>query len=350
MAQTSVHFEPVKACSEQHNRREKVLDYVHQEHSHLNERWERATISEMRHAAEERYFATVGQKMQKKATPIREGVVVIKPDTTMSDLRVFADRLQQHFGIRIFQIHMHKDEGHVNKVTGVLKKNLHAHIVADWTDEKTGKSLKLGKEDMAEMQTIAAETLGMERGVQSTKRGLSAIEYKVACREQELVAVGKVIGEVESAVAGMVEMQRELDHQHIPLALTDAAQRRHKMSLLNRLELWAGNSVELRNFTTHDKMLRPVVYVGKNDKKQLRVYTAKPSITEEQQQKNRQEVVSKLNELTEASTKTTAEANGSVAGALGGLLDGLLTTDIGVSSPNNALTKEKKRKKKPLRL
>lgn len=43
MAQTSVNFQSVKAGSEQHNKREKELDYVHKELSHNNEYWESCT-------------------------------------------------------------------------------------------------------------------------------------------------------------------------------------------------------------------------------------------------------------------------------------------------------------------
>lgn len=43
MAQTSANFQSVKAGSEQHNKREKKLDYVHKELSHNNEYWESCT-------------------------------------------------------------------------------------------------------------------------------------------------------------------------------------------------------------------------------------------------------------------------------------------------------------------
>ncbi|MCS2321540.1 hypothetical protein NXY33_22560 [Bacteroides fragilis] len=48
----------------------------------------------------------------------------------------------------------------------------------DWTDGHTGKTVKLNRHDMAEMQTITAECLNMERGVSSDKKHLSAMQYK----------------------------------------------------------------------------------------------------------------------------------------------------------------------------
>ena len=47
--------------------------------------------------------------------------------------------------------------------------NLHAHVVFDWT-QPNGKSVRLSRDDMAELQTIASETLGMERGVSSDRK------------------------------------------------------------------------------------------------------------------------------------------------------------------------------------
>lgn len=71
----------------------------------------------------------------------------------------------------MFQIAIHKDEGYRKGKDG-LKLNLHAHLVADWTDHESGKSLKLNRNDMSEMQTICAEVLGMERGKSSEKQHL----------------------------------------------------------------------------------------------------------------------------------------------------------------------------------
>ena len=76
----------MKPGSEIHNFREKELDYVRPELSHLNESWVGDSISHRLESAKQRYFDTVGQKMQTKAAPIREGVIVIKQETTMQEL------------------------------------------------------------------------------------------------------------------------------------------------------------------------------------------------------------------------------------------------------------------------
>ena len=179
MAKTSIHIRPVKGGSEAHNNRTKKLGYVREDLTPNNEHWSIDTIANRRADIEQRYRASVGQRMQKKATPIREGVVVIRPDTTMQQLQNFCARCREEFGITAFQIHTHRDEGSwLNKEQRVgWKPNSHAHIVFDFTNEQ-GKNCRLGREDMVRMQTILAECLGMERGVSSDVKHLTAQQYK----------------------------------------------------------------------------------------------------------------------------------------------------------------------------
>jgi len=117
-------------------------------------------------------------------SPIREGVLLIKPDTTLEDVRRFGEECQQRWGITPLQIFLHKDEGHwlggepapgdkeSFQIGGRwFKPNYHAHIVFDWMDHNTGKSRKLNDDDMMQMQTLASEILSMERGQSKTETG-----------------------------------------------------------------------------------------------------------------------------------------------------------------------------------
>lgn len=192
MAKTSISVQPIKGGSEMHNKREKDLSYVRPELSHKNESWEADSVSKRTAAVKETYKKNVGQQMQKKATPIREGVVVIGKGTSMGQLQELARKYEERFGIKTFQIHVHRDEGHMKAKD--WKPNLHAHMIFDWTDEK-GKSLKLNRQDMAEMQTITAEVLGMERGKSSDKKHETAQQYKLSAQKQELE---KFIGQLQS--------------------------------------------------------------------------------------------------------------------------------------------------------
>ena len=179
MSKTSIHIEPCNiGSSEQHNQRLKNLDYVRPELSKLNESW--VGVADLP-AHLERLRTLVknktGRAMQKKATPIREGVIVIRQDTTIEQLEGLADAIEQRWGIKTLQIYTHKDEGHTDS-EGAWKPNLHAHIVFDWVNHDTGKSIKLSKQDMAEMQTMVADCLQMVRGESSDIKHLGAIQYK----------------------------------------------------------------------------------------------------------------------------------------------------------------------------
>lgn len=96
-------------------------------------------------------------------SPIREGICPVKPDTTIEDFDEFINWMREK-GVEIIRIDIHHDEGHTDELTKERKYNHHAHVVADWVDHNTGKTAKLNKIDTSEMQTILAQSLGMERG------------------------------------------------------------------------------------------------------------------------------------------------------------------------------------------
>ena len=198
MAATSINIQPIKGGSEAHNYRTKDLAYVRKDLSDKNESYSIDTVENRLATIKRTYRENTGQKMQKKATPIREGVVVIDRSTTMKQLRNFADKCEKRFGIKAFQIHMHKDEGHHKSKE--WKENLHAHIVYDWTNEK-GKSIKLNRQDMAEMQTILAESLKMERGISSDRKHLSAIQFKNEAERQQAQELDKTLKDLKKQVA-----------------------------------------------------------------------------------------------------------------------------------------------------
>ena len=122
-------------------------------------------------------------------SPIREGVLLIRPETTLADVRDFGEECQRCWGITPLQIFLHKDEGHwlggkpdaedkeSFQVGGKwFKPNYHAHIVFDWMNHETGKSRKLNDEDMAAMQTLASDILMMERGQSKNVTGKEHLE------------------------------------------------------------------------------------------------------------------------------------------------------------------------------
>lgn len=213
MAATSINVQPVKGGSELHNTRGKELNYVRPELSSRNESWQIDTIANWLETIKENYKETTGQQMQKKATPIREGVIVIKEDTTMKDLQDFAQKAEERFGIKAIQIHIHKDEGYQNG--SEWKPNLHAHVVFDWT-QANGKTCKLNRQDMAELQTLLSLSLKMERGQSSDAKHLNSIQFKNEREKEKALELSKevkkleTVKEVKSAVSKTVERFKDV--------------------------------------------------------------------------------------------------------------------------------------------
>lgn len=198
MAKTSINIQPVKGGSEQHNHRAKELDYVRPELSIKNESWISESISDRLKFIKKNTKEKTGRSLQSKATPIREGVIVISEETTLKDLHKFAQKAEEKFGIKAIQIYTHKDEGHFkDQEKKEWKPNLHAHIVFDWTNHKTGKSIKLNRQDLAQMQTLLANTLEMDRGISSDKVHVEAQQFK---NEAELRRLAELLLEKEENV------------------------------------------------------------------------------------------------------------------------------------------------------
>jgi len=183
---TSINFKVVKSDSETHNFRKKTFDYIRKDLTPKNEYWMEQKIADRIQKIEAYCKEKSGRKLQKNAMPVREAVVVIKEDTTMLELQNLAKRLEEELNIRVFQIAIHKDEGHTDKDTKEWKPNYHAHLVADWQDLKTGKTLKHQSFHYSKMQDLTAECLDMERGISGSKGRLEAIEFKIQQKEEDL--------------------------------------------------------------------------------------------------------------------------------------------------------------------
>jgi predicted RNase H-like nuclease (RuvC/YqgF family) len=82
-------------------------------------------------------------------------------------------------------------------------------MIFDWTDGHTGKTIKLNKHDMAEMQTITAECLNMERGVSSDRKHLSAMQYK---NKMETEKAGQLQKDIERLNREYSTGTRQVNH------------------------------------------------------------------------------------------------------------------------------------------
>ena len=278
MATTAKASEHIKPCniaqSERHNRRDAdyiaslnpAMLYIRKDLAHQNEVYvapDMVGVSLQQHYEDIRVMVKqkTGRAMQEKdvkftdkkgkqrvrqgCSPIREGVVNIKPDTTMEDLLRYVERVHERWGIRALQIHIHKDEGHYENTEDPAswEPNYHAHIIWDWMDHNTGKSFKLNAEDMSAIQDLVAETLDMQRGQKKSETGIDHLErndfiiQKQESKKKQLQEEAKkaivekeeVEAEVEAAKTEVADLWKEHDY------LTSA--NRSKVERSNRLDL-----------------------------------------------------------------------------------------------------------------
>jgi hypothetical protein len=244
MAQkTSINIKPCNiGSSEAHNRRtaeylaniNKEKFYIRTELMAGNETWVspdfgNTTLTDRYNQIAQMVKEKTGRAMQTKdrervnqktgkvsivrgSTPLKEGVVVIKEDTTMEQLQRFCEVCKERWGITALQIFIHRDEGHYGnpEEAATWKPNLHAHIVWDWMNHDTGKSHKLQDTDMSEMQSVLAECLDMQRGISKAETGkehLDRTDFILAKQKQE---AEQAKAEKEKAVTAKAEAEAEL--------------------------------------------------------------------------------------------------------------------------------------------
>ncbi len=244
MAQkTSINIKPCNiGSSEEHNRRKaEYLARINKERLYIrtglmpqNEAWVAPEFGNT--SLKERYNQIAamvkektGRAMQTKdrervnkktgkvtvvrgSTPLKEGVVVIKEDTTMEQLKHFCKVCKERWGITSLQVFIHRDEGHYSNPEDIAtwKPNLHAHIVWDWMDHETGKSCKLNEKAMCEMQTVLAECLEMQRGTSKKLTGKEHLErndFIIAKQKQE---AKQIKAQKEAALAAKEKAEAEL--------------------------------------------------------------------------------------------------------------------------------------------
>ena len=216
-------------------------------------------------------------------SPIREGVLLIRPDTTLADVKKFGEECQRRWGITPLQIFLHKDEGHW--LSGQpeagdresfqvgekwFKPNYHAHVVFDWMNHDTGKSRKLNEEDMTEMQSLASDILLMERGqsksvtgkehlerndfiIEKQKEEMKRLDATRQYREHQLEMVNQKMQEAENITLSLIKEvhQKERQSENLDRAISEKRSRlnREKGSeLLDAAVGWAtGKSKAMKN-------------------------------------------------------------------------------------------------------
>ena len=270
---SSIHIKPCRiASSEAHNRRtaeymrniRESRIYVVPELSTNNEQWInpdfgtpelRTHYDNIKQMVKEKTGRAMQEKERERkgkngkiikvagCSPIREGVLLIRADTTLADVRKFGEECQRRWGITPLQIFLHKDEGHwLNGQPEAedkesfqvgnrwFKPNYHAHVVFDWMNHETGKSRKLNDEDMAAMQTLASDILLMERGQAKAVTGKEHLErndFIIEKQKAELQRIEETKRHKEQQVSlaeqELKQVKAEIRTDKLKSVATDAA-------------------------------------------------------------------------------------------------------------------------------
>ena len=270
---SSIHIKPCNvASSEAHNRRTaeymrnigKSKIYIVPELTADNEQWInpdfgspelQAHYENIKRMVKEKTGRAMQEKERERkgkngkiikvagCSPIREGVLLIRPDTTLADVRRFGEECQKRWGITPLQIFLHKDEGHwlggqpdpedmesFQVGERWFKPNYHAHIVFDWMNHDTGKSRKLNDEDMTEMQSLASDILLMERGQSKAVTGKEHLERNDFIIEKQKAELQRIEAvkrhkeqQVNLAEQELRQVKSEIRTDKLKSAATDAA-------------------------------------------------------------------------------------------------------------------------------
>lgn len=224
---TSSHTIEAKSGALRHNRREVKLSNVNPHLSHLNESWESPiikkktdggagkSIDSLTQERADHYFKKHGRSApgfgpNGKSVPpdrrtafIRESCVVIKPETTLEDVRRFADSVCSSFGVKCLGIWIHKDEGyHRSKyIEGDTqwKANLHAHVLFDWYLPHKGRVARSTSNWYSEMQDMAAAALNMERGGKSERKHTASKDFAAQQADQRIAKLKDELAKIEQS-------------------------------------------------------------------------------------------------------------------------------------------------------
>ena len=262
------------------------------------------------------YTEKTRQKLQKKAITLLSAVVNIKPSTTLKDLEQLGKKLEEKLDTKIYQIAIHRDEGHVDE-NGNKKVNEHAHILFAGLDEE-GKSVrrKLTKKVLRELQDLTAKTLGMERGksVKQTKRKrLDTYEYKEAMkfRNADVKEIKKELDKKDQEVKELKKKIADKEKEIEEIKVTKKQLEEEIKQLRNEMKEYNAKLGEAKEFTQEDyKALSEIKKLLKAKdlvevKERLELFKTEIKKRMEQQKENQvlkaqiKEAVYKFNELKE---------------------------------------------------
>lgn len=121
------------------------------------------------------------QNFTKKDKCYHEFIYEISENTTMEQCQELTQKIAKLTGFTPLQVVIHRDEIHEN-AKGEKQTHFHAHAVFFTLDKETGLQLarqegSLNKQNLSKIQTLASESLKMERGKNRYEKGEQQPQY-----------------------------------------------------------------------------------------------------------------------------------------------------------------------------
>ncbi|MBP3277951.1 MAG: hypothetical protein J6M44_03235 [Butyrivibrio sp.] len=169
MRRKIIVFKPFRQICQKAKRQKKIMD-KNRITSICIDSWCSSTVEDRLEYLRENVKQRTGRSLQTKAVPIRMANIQLNPLTGMQTLHRLHNAILASFGVEIFRMDLFDDN--------------HALLVADWTNHETGLTLKLGRQELSNMQDVAAGILGIDRG-----QSLSDLEAKIIPLHKEIEAL-----------------------------------------------------------------------------------------------------------------------------------------------------------------
>ena len=158
------------------------------------------------------YSDRTHQKIQKNVVTHLSAIVNLNSNHTLKDLQPLIQHLETSLDTKVFQVAIHRDEGHIKDDKNI--KNYHCHIEFMGLDSQ-GSSVrrKLTRSYLKDLQTKTADILQMKRGVKNSKaKRLDTYEFKNH-KQREEKALAPVLASQKDLKQEIAILRAELKEQ-----------------------------------------------------------------------------------------------------------------------------------------
>jgi hypothetical protein len=262
MAISSINVQAVTSHAIAHNERVSSPSYLIGEDENSKNEFvsylqENETFETIKDQISKDYEKTNSRKYQSNSVPVKEAVLNLNAHHTIKDVEKVALALQKEFGYRPLHIAIHQDEGHISE-DGEKHFNHHAHIVFQNYDLDKHKTPRLNATDMRRMQTVVADTLGMQRGEDKKITGKQRLEHWEYRKAQEAKTIIEITKEQSKTLKEelkelkMLQQQKREELKASGATRADYAQMEQKYKEL-KLELEQKNKENKTQFDELDR-------------------------------------------------------------------------------------------------